>query len=497
MNLVGRITYLSGIEYSLTIDYRKIMNIKKITGYAIGPIGSGILGFITLPGITWFYSIDDVGRVSMLQVFTSFFILLFCLGLDQAYIREYHGIENKSLLLKMSLLPGFILSLVFFLVLFLYDEKIISIWLYELSDTYLSIVTAICFIVALISRFLSLVVRMQDRALAFSMSQLLAKVLFLVFILFTVWSGFERNTYNLITANVLSMLFTFLIFFWNTRKDWTAFFNNSIDKILLRKLLNFGLPLVIGGLAFWGLNAMSRLFLRAMSTYSELGVYSVTMSLASVVTILSSIFNTIWSPVVYKWESENSIDMRKMHSISEIVLAVIYFSIVIVGLFAWIIPFLLPHEYVMIQFLITSCLIGPLLYTLSEVTAVGISLTRKTKLSMIAAVFAMLVNLLGNYFLVPIYGAIGATASTALAFWIFFVLKTEFSKLVWHKISVRKTYIVTGVLMVYALTSMFFLRESIFILSLIWLILFFIGLFVFKSAIKDILIQIRLKLVKA
>lgn len=497
MNLVGRITYLSGIEYSLTIDYRKIMNIKKITGYAIGPIGSGILGFITLPGITWFYSIDDVGRVSMLQVFTSFFILLFCLGLDQAYIREYHGIENKSLLLKMSLLPGFILSLVFFLVLFLYDEKIISIWLYELSDTYLSIVTAICFIVALISRFLSLVVRMQDRAFAFSMSQLLAKVLFLVFILFTVWSGFERNTYNLITANVLSMLFTFLIFFWNTRKDWTAFFNNSIDKILLRKLLNFGLPLVIGGLAFWGLNAMSRLFLRAMSTYSELGVYSVTMSLASVVTILSSIFNTIWSPVVYKWESENSIDMRKMHSISEIVLAVIYFSIVIVGLFAWIIPFLLPHEYVMIQFLITSCLIGPLLYTLSEVTAVGISLTRKTKLSMIAAVFAMLVNLLGNYFLVPIYGAIGATASTALAFWIFFVLKTEFSKLVWHKISVRKTYIVTGVLMVYALTSMFFLRESIFILSLIWLILFFIGLFVFKSAIKDILIQIKLKLVKA
>jgi O-antigen/teichoic acid export membrane protein len=497
MNLVGRITYLSGIEYSLTIDYRKIMNIKKITGYAIGPIGSGILGFITLPAITWFYSIDDVGRVSMLQVFTSFFILLFCLGLDQAYIREYHGSENKSLLLKMSLLPGFILSLVFFLVLFLYDEKIISIWLYELSDTYLSIVTAICFIVALISRFLSLVVRMQDRAFAFSMSQLLAKVLFLVFILFTVWSGFARNTYNLITANVLSMLFTFLIFSWNTRKDWIAFFNNSIDKILLRKLLNFGLPLVIGGLAFWGLNAMSRLFLRAMSTYSELGVYSVTMSLASVVTILSSIFNTIWSPVVYKWESENSIDMRKMHSISEIVLAVIYFSIVIVGLFAWIIPFLLPHEYMMIQFLITSCLIGPLLYTLSEVTAVGISLTRKTKLSMIAAVFAMLVNLLGNYFLVPIYGAIGATASTALAFWIFFVLKTEFSKLVWHKISVRKTYIVTGVLMVYALTSMFFLRESIFIFSLIWLILFFIGLFVFKSVIKDILIQIKLKLVKA
>ena len=55
------------------------MNKKIILRYAVGPIGASILGFITLPIITWFYSVEDVGRVSMLQVFTSFTILFFCL----------------------------------------------------------------------------------------------------------------------------------------------------------------------------------------------------------------------------------------------------------------------------------------------------------------------------------------------------------------------------------------------------------------------------------
>ncbi len=160
------------------------MDTKKLIGYAVGPIGSSILGFITLPIITWFYSVEDVGRVSMLQVFTSFFILLFCLGLDQAYVREFHSTKEKAQLFKTTLLPGLLLSVLSLIVVLSYDSTIIALWLYDIPDTYLSIITIICFVIALVSRFLSLIIRMQERALAFSMSQLLPKILFLFFILF-------------------------------------------------------------------------------------------------------------------------------------------------------------------------------------------------------------------------------------------------------------------------------------------------------------------------
>ena len=57
------------------------MTRNKILSYAVGPIGSAAIGFITLPIITWFYSVEDIGRISMLQVVASFSVLLFCLGL--------------------------------------------------------------------------------------------------------------------------------------------------------------------------------------------------------------------------------------------------------------------------------------------------------------------------------------------------------------------------------------------------------------------------------
>lgn len=467
------------------------MDIKKLAGYAIGPVGASILGFVTLPVITWYYSVEDVGRISMLQIFTSFFVMLFCLGLDQAYVREYHRSEQKILLLKSTLLPGVFLGTIFLATIFLYDSNLISKWLYGISDLYLSLITIICFIVALITRFLSLVIRMQERAIAFSMSQLLPKILFLVFILITVWMGFSRDTFNLITANILSIICVFIIFSWNTREDWCAFLNNSLDKEQLKKLFAFGLPLVIGGLAFWGLNVMDRLFLRTMSSYSELGVYSVAMSIAAVAAILSSVFNTIWAPMVYKWESENLVDIDKIDYISEIILTIIYFIIVISGLFSWIIPLLLPQDYQIIQFLITSCLLGPLLYTLSETTAVGITLVRKTKLSMLASISAMLINLLGNYFLVLKYGAIGATASTAVAFWFFFIIRTEFSKLVWRKIPVKKAYIVTGILIFTSITSMFFLKDYLVSFILVWFLLLIAGFFIFWHTLKKVVMQLR------
>lgn len=467
------------------------MDTKKLIGYAVGPIGSSILGFITLPIITWFYSVEDVGRVSMLQVFTSFFILLFCLGLDQAYVREFHSTKEKAQLFKTTLLPGLLLSILSLILVLSYDSTIIALSLYDIPDTYLSIITIICFVIALVSRFLSLIIRMQERALAFSMSQLLPKILFLFFILFTVWLQFSRDTYNLLTANALSIVFAFLIFSWNTRTDLIATFKYKIEKDQLKQVLTFGLPLVIGGLAAWGLNVMDKLFLRAMSNYTELGIYSVAMSIAAVAAIISGIFNTIWSPMVFKWESENSVDIKKIDNISEIILVIIYFLIVLSGLFSWVIPYLLPKQYSIIQFLITTCLLGPLFYTLSETTAVGIALTRKTKLSMLASVGAMLVNLLGNYLLVPKYGAIGATASTAFAFWCFFILRTEFSKLVWRKIPVLKSYTVVTVLMVSSIYSMFCLKENYLVFLLIWVLLLIAGFFIFFNTLKKFLVQIK------
>lgn len=434
------------------------MNKQKILGYAVGPIGSGLLGFISLPIITWFYPIEDVGRISMLQVFISLAVLLFCLGLDQAYVREYHDAKNKPALFKTVLAPCGILIIFSFLLLVLYDSTILSQLLYEIPSTYLSIITILCFIVAVFSRFLSLILRMQERSFAFSMSQLLPKIIFLLIIVNTVWLGFSRETYGLITANAISVFLAFIVFVWNTRSELQAALHTNINIDELKSAFSFGWPLIFGGLASWGLNVMDRLFLRHFSNYAELGIYSIAMSIAFVVTIFASVFNTIWSPLVYKWMSEDKFDYEKIDNILEYVTAAIYFFIILTSLLSWIIPYFLPKQYSDIQYLIAICLFGPLLYTLSEITGIGIAVVKKTKFSMLSAIVAMLFGAVLNYFLVPEFGATGAAISTASSFYIFFLMKTTISSLVWHRIKYFKSVVIITLLLILTISNSIFVN---------------------------------------
>ena len=458
------------------------MTRNKILGYAIGPIGAAMMGFITLPVITWFYSVEDIGRISMLQVVVSFSILIFCLGLDQAYVREYHEHKVKPKLFKTALIPGVILISAIFGAIFIFDSHLISKWLYDIPSTYLTIISIICFLLSLISRFLSLILRMEERALAYSMSQLLPRILFLLFIVSTVWLGLTKDAYNLITAHTLSIVAVFVVFAWNTRKEWLSSLKYKIDLQELKQLLIFGLPLVIGGLASWGLNVMDKIFLRNMSTFLELGVYSVAVSIAGVAAIFAGIFNTIWAPMVYKWVNEG-VDLAKIDEISEHLLAAIYFVAVLSGCFSWILPYFLPKEYAAIQYLMTACLLGPLFYTLSETTAVGIAITRRSNLSMIASIGAMLVNLIGNYVLVPKMGAVGAAISTAISFWVFYILRTELSSMVWYKIPKAKSYLITTLILSVSIIDSVILRQNKLSL-LIWFSLTVFGMFWFLSSIK-------------
>lgn len=468
------------------------MNKKKILAYAIGPVGSGIFSVATLPIITWFYNVDDVGRISMLQVFTSFAILFFCLGLDQSYVRAYHDSDNKPLLLKHVMFPGVCICILSSLLIFIYKPDFISKMLYSVESVYLSFLTFFCFIFALISRFLSLTLRMQERAIAFSMSQVLPKILLLLFVISTVvWAG-SRDSKQLFTANALALFIACLIFAWNTRNDWIPAFAQKFDKIEFQTHLSYGFPLLIGGLASWGLNVSDRIFLRLFSSYTDLGVYSVAMSIASAATIFATIFNTIWAPLVFKWVSSSEIDLKKIDDILEYILMAIYFIVVVAGLFSWLLDFILPNQYLSVKYLIILCIIGPLFYTLSEVTGIGIAIAKKTRFSMYASIGAMLTSIVLNFFLVKKFGALGAAISTAFSFWIFFVIRTEFSKLVWRDISTFRTYLITFVILILSILNVFNFKDLI-PNFLIWLFMFFIGLMIFRKRILKILTLVMAK----
>jgi O-antigen/teichoic acid export membrane protein len=454
---------------------------KQIAAFAIGPIASALLGFITVPIITWFFSPDDIGRISMLRITISFGILLFSLGLDQAYVREYHDSHNKPQLLKCTLFPGlFILTVGG--VLLLFNPPLISKLLFDIDSFVLSILVLLCLLAAFISRFFSLILRMKEKGLAFSMSQMLPKVIFILLIGIYIILGLNFSLFQLIAAHTLSILCVCLIFSWNTRKEWFASFYTKFSYSKFKEMICYSVPLIFGGLAYWGLTAIDRIFLRSFSSYEELGVYSVALNFAYAAGIFQSIFTTVWIPTVYKWVSSGE-SMDKVHQVTRYVLLCVVLMFCLAGLFSWLIDYILPDAYENVKYIVVACLGFPLLYTLSETTVVGIGVTKKTLYAMAASIIALVINVIGNYLLIPKYGAAGAATSTCVSFWFFFFCRTEFSIFVWKKIPRFSLYLLT---IICTLLAVFIaIQGSNLYTFFVWFFLVIFTLYIFRREITN------------
>tara|TARA_R100001224_G_scaffold111329_1_gene91181 strand:- start:27002 stop:28420 length:1419 start_codon:yes stop_codon:yes gene_type:complete len=420
---------------------------RKILSFAIGPVGGALLGLITLPLVTWFFAQEDVGRLSMLQVTLSFGVLLFSLGLDQAYVREFHEREDKPALLKQAAAPGLLL-LAFTITVLLCFGELISNLLFEVPAVHLSLLVTLALLASFTSRFLSLVLRMNERGLAYSMSQLLPKLLLVSIIGLYVLFGADKTLTNLVAAMTVSFVAVTLVFAWNTREEWSKAVSAPFNLNEVKSMLRFGLPLILGGLAFWGLTALDKVFLRTFSSYEELAVYSVSVSFAAAATIFQSVFSTVWAPTVYKWASSGE-GFENVEKATRFVLAIVVLLFCLAGLFSWVVTYLLPTAYSSVQWILVSCLGFPLLYMLSETTVVGIGISRRSSFAMLAALIAFGVNVAGNFWLIPIFGAKGAAVSTCVSFLVFFVLRTEFSIYLWRKMP-------RGFLYTYTSLSVFF-----------------------------------------
>lgn len=456
------------------------MNVKSILQFALGPVASALLGLFTLPLITWFFSQEDIGKIAMLNVVVSFSTMLFCLGLDQSYVREYHESSNKYRLFSTAWLPGTVALILVLAGLFSLSSSALSHWMFAIDSVELSLATMAMILAAFTSRFFSLILRMSERGLAYSVSQILPKVMILFVIGVYLTLKTEKVFANLLYAYVVGSVTTLLVLTWNTRATLARCLAERIDVSRLKEMLSFGLPLVFGAVAYWGLTATDKIMLRSISTYEELGIYSVAVSFASAATILQSVFSTVWAPTVYKWASKGE-NLEKIQGVTNYVLLAIALLFSLSGMFSWSVTYILPEQYSGVQWLLVACMGAPLLYTLSETTVVGIGISRKSSYSMLASVLAFLVNLIGNYFLVPEFGAKGATISTCVAFYVFFILRTEFSSFLWQSIKRRNIYIV-----------LFFFVTSSIVMALIgdsvgayfsiyWLVVFIVTGFCFKT----------------
>ena len=422
------------------------MKIQKIIHFAVGPIGAAILGLLTTPLLTWFFSVEDIGRYSILQIVISFSTILFSLGLDQAFVRDFHEQKNAEQIFKIAITPGLLLLVSVATIALIFQSDQLSYSLYQISSFQLCLATALCCIFALIIRFFSLYLRMEERGLAFSMSQLLPKILFIIQVMcvFYILRNPQLNFSILLQIQALSLFIVMSIFIFLNSTHLKSFLLTPWHNATFIRMLAYGLPLIISGIIYWLVTSTARIVLLKFSTLTELGIYSAVTSVAAGAAVLSSIFNILWAPAIYKWH-QSGINKKQLFQIYGYLLTAIYFISMLTIMFSWVFTLILPQTYNSITYLLAAAVLQPLYYALSEATAVGITIQRRTSLSVLISTVTLIINILLCILLIPKFGARGSIIAVAWSFWIFLILRTEISARLWISLPRMKLYMMTFV----------------------------------------------------
>jgi O-antigen/teichoic acid export membrane protein len=466
------------------------MTLTKVMHFALGPLASALIALILIPIMAWIYPVEDIGRYGLLQVVVSFLAMVMTLGLDQAYVREYHEVKDRRALLLECLLPGILLLILVVLIAGCFNfSELLNSNLLEYDSPLLEYLIITCVIFMFISRFLGLILRMQERGLAYSVSQILPKAAFLIMLLAMFFIKVKVDFIYLVLCFTLSVMLVTVILVINLRSELAKIRYAAVDLKRLKFMLKYSIALLASNVFYWALISIDKIFIKTLSNLEEVGLYSMALSFAGAALIFQMVFSTVWAPIVYKWASEG-LDVDKINKVVKYATIAVCFIWVFSGILSPAISFFLPRDYSDVQYLLLAVIAHPLLYLLSEASAVGIGVTRRSYLALLTHVIAVIVNALGNWFLVPVYGAAGAASSLAISFLVFFILKTEFSRYVWGAGDMAKAYFLTTFLVLTSILANIgpwsgFLEHYTY-----WVLLFLLIL-LYRSDLRDIFIYIN------
>lgn len=444
------------------------MKLKTLLAYAAGPVGGAAASFAALPLLSRHFSSADMGRLLLMQTAAALALIALGLGLDQSYIREFHHYRGREgVLLKHTAAPPLLLAVAAFAALMVFAPERPSETVFSLADARLSLLCLLFAAALLLTRCLSLVLRMNGRAWAFSLSQLLPKLLVLAAAAFCLTGWLPADTFTLLTVFAAAQAAALPLLLWQTRHDCAAAWRARWSAAELRSALAYGLPLAVGALVYWAFSSADRWLLRNLAGADELGVYALAVNFGAAASVFQSVFATVWSPLVFQNLAEGK--TADIGGIARRMAFALCAAVCLCGLAAPATAWVLPPQYAAVPFILPAVMLVPLLYTLTEATGIGINVRRKNGLVPLVSLAALACALALLHVLVPRYGARGAAAAAASAFWLFFLLKSEASARLWQSLPRGAVYGATAACLAACLAfALFGSAENFLLFAALW-----------------------------
>lgn len=409
--------------------------IRRLAAFSLGPIIAAFIGFLSVPLLTYLLVPDEFGKSIYYLTVQSIIFLLVLIGMDQAFVREYHAAKDKIELTVVALSLPLLLALLTGAGLVIFAGPA-SRTIFHSSSIAPIILLAISIPFLVVNKFFDQLIRMQERAKLYSSLQVLGRLVNVTLQLALLYF-WRRDFIALCVADVLAQAALLILYFIPLSDVLLAARKVTIfNREVARKLLKFAWPLLLYSFLWIYVDSLDKLMISRFSSFNQLGLYAGAMKIVAVLILLRGSFCVFWTPTAYRWYEEGACP-GKFEVISNGVASVfaIAFAVIVMSR-RWVV-LLLNAKYSAAQALFPMLLLVPYFYTVSETNCLGIAFSRRTFLNNYIAFFSGLTNLVVGWLLIPRLGAKGGAISIASCYFVFYALRTYFSRLCGFKIALK------------------------------------------------------------
>ncbi|MFT5820427.1 MAG: O-antigen/teichoic acid export membrane protein [Crocinitomix sp.] len=389
--------------------------IKEGGLYTIANLLTKGVSLLLIPFYSDYFTQAEYGILAMLGIAGGFSAAFFSFQIYQGVGRF---ITEKGLTHRQQQEIGssgfwfnFISYAIFILLAFVFKDQVLNL-LSEDEKIQDSTYYWCLFAVALNGVFNALSVQLKFLRMtkAFSITTFLHAILNIGFILlFALGFNYRIDSVYMATIVVTPALILFQVYYL---RKYLIFY---IGKLEVKKLLRFSVPLIPAAIAYLVLGFTDRIFIKEMSgSLAEVGIYDMAFKFSAIISLIIVSFQSALAPIIYEQHQDKGAQDNLGRILRLFVgtgtlggLCLAFFS------YETLYVFTQPEYY-------EASVLMPIFYLSVLITGLGmfspgLHLKNKTKYIPIIVIITAVINVILNFWLIPIYSLMGAAIATFIS----------------------------------------------------------------------------------
>lgn len=410
---------------------------KQSAVYGLGSIGARAITFLLLPYYSHLMNPAEYGVLQLFLIFVAILQPIYFHGMDIAYLRYSAGSTpgKQKHDLGMVLVHSLAVAIFLSLPLYLFAPSISTIVVKSVGNEGGVLIRIAAFLITsdVLGFHLFTFLRIRGRSILY-VTLKLGNVTLFVLLNILLLGRYEMGVTGVFLAYLATSVLTLIILIFLLWREFSITWNWKE----IRQWMAFGLPNVPSMLFFVAVEFSDRKFQESLMDIESAGIYSAGYKIGMLMSIVAQAFRFAWQPFIMQTSEDE--DARETYA------RVMTYYLAFAGLL-WLsatffltgfltgdlplVGVLIDRKYWACMGIFPIIMLAHIFNGLYANLMVGVYLENKTRIIPLIIGFAALINIVGNWFLIPIYGYLASAwltvASYALmAVWMYLYINPRY-----------------------------------------------------------------------